>query len=267
MLNALRNLFRPAEPEPFPAAVPAGQRIYAVGDIHGRLDLFAALVRAIDEDDAVLPPARTTVILLGDLIDRGPDSAGVVAAAREWQQRRHVRVIAGNHEEMLLLALERADVMRSFLKFGGRETALSYPVDPAAFAAADYAGVQELLRAAIPAADLAFIRGFEDTIRIGDYLFVHAGIVPEVPVDQQRTGDLRWIREPFLSYAGDHGCTVVHGHTITEMPQLRPNRIGLDTGAFCSGRLTALGLEGTDRWLIEARDEQGAITTHTRSAA
>lgn len=267
MLSALRNLFRPAEPEPFPAAVPAGERAYAVGDIHGRLDLFVAAIRAIEADDAVRAPARTTVILLGDLIDRGPDSAGVVSAAREWQLRRRVRILAGNHEEMLLLALEREDVLRSFLRHGGRETVLSYPVDPVAYAAADYPGVQALMRRAIPAADIAFIRSFENVIRIGDYLFVHAGIAPEVPVERQREGDLRWIREPFLSYGGDHGCMVVHGHTITEEPQLRNNRIGLDTGAFMSGRLTVLGLEGTDRWLIEARDENGAITTHTRSAA
>jgi serine/threonine protein phosphatase 1 len=266
MLTALRKLFQPAA-EPSRAALPAGERVYAVGDIHGRLDLFAAMIRAIEQDDALRAPARTTVVLLGDLIDRGPDSAGVMAAAREWQGRRRVRVIAGNHEEMLLLALEREDVLRSFLKYGGRETVLSYPVDPAAYAGADFAGVQTLMRAAIPPADIAFIKAMENAISIGDYLFVHAGIAPEVPIEDQRTGDLRWIREPFLSYGGNHGCVVVHGHTITDEAQLRSNRIGLDTGAFASGRLTALGLEGTDRWLIEARDEGAAIQTHTRSVA
>lgn len=266
MLKTIRNLFRTPTSDRPRAAIPAGERVYAVGDIHGRLDLFAGLMTAIDEDDAARGQARTTVILLGDLIDRGPDSAGVVSAARDWQRRRTVRIITGNHEEMLLLAMEREDVLRSFLKYGGRETVLSYPVDPAVYAMADFAGVQALMRAAIPLADLAFIRSFEDAITIGDYVFVHAGIAPDVPMEEQRAGDLRWIREPFLSHAGDHGCIVVHGHTIAADPQIRANRIGLDTGAFSSGRLTALGLQGTDRWLIEARDENGAIQTLARSA-
>ncbi|MBA3053334.1 MAG: serine/threonine protein phosphatase [Sphingomonadales bacterium] len=266
MLTALKNLIR-AHPERPPAAIPAGERVYAVGDIHGRLDLFRALIRTIDEDDAVRAPARTTVVLLGDLIDRGPDSAGVIAAARDWRLRRNVRIICGNHEEMLLVALEDEDMLRAFLRHGGRETALSYPVDPAAYAAADFGEVQALIAAAIPEADIAFIREFEEAIRIGDYLFVHAGIRPDVPLDNQRPGDLRWIREPFLSHAGDHGAIVVHGHTITEHADLRPNRIGIDTGAYFSGRLTALGLEGADLWLIEACEHDGEVTSRTRSIA
>lgn len=266
MIKTIRKLFR-APPERAPAAVPAGERVYAVGDIHGRRDLLDCLIHAIDEDDAQRAPARTTVILLGDLIDRGPDSAGVIAAAREWAMRRRVRIIAGNHEEMLLLAFHKEDVLRSFLRHGGRETVLSYPVDRGAYAEADFEGVQALMREAIPPADLEFIRGFEDVIRIGDYLFVHAGIAPEVPIEEQRPGDLRWIREPFLSHSGDHGCVVVHGHTITDDTVLRPNRIGIDTGAYFSGRLTALCLEGTGRWLIETSDEDGQVGCQTRSIA
>ncbi len=266
MLKSLKNLLRAApESARAVAAIPAGERVYAVGDIHGRLDLFTALIAAIETDDAARGAARTVVILLGDLVDRGPDSAGVIAAARDWAGRRTVRMIAGNHEEMMLLAIDKEDVLRAFLRHGGRETVLSYPVDPMAYAAADWCEVQDLMRSAIPAEDLSFLSGFEDAIQIGDYLFVHAGIMPGVALEAQRKGDLRWIREPFLSHAGDHGVVVVHGHTITEEAELRRNRIGIDTGAFFSGRLTALGLEGTDRWLIEARDEGGAITSHTRS--
>ena len=266
MLNTLRSFFR-ATPAAAPAAIPASERVYAVGDIHGRLDLFGALIRAVEEDDAARGAARTTMILLGDLVDRGPDSAGVIAAARDWQKRRTVRIIAGNHEEMMLLAIDKEEVMRPFLRHGGHETLLSYPVDPLAYAEADFAGVQALMRAAIPAADLEFIRSFEDAVRIGDYLFVHAGILPGVPAEAQRRGDLRWIREPFLSHEGDHGFVVVHGHTIAEEPVLRPNRIGIDTGAFYTGRLTALALEGTARWLIEAAEEDGEIGTRSRSIA
>lgn len=266
MLNTLRNLFR-ATPAGLSAAIPAGERVYAVGDIHGRLDLFNALVRAIEDDDAARGSVRTTVVLLGDLVDRGPDSAGVIAAARAWQQRRNVRIIAGNHEEMMLLALDSEEVLRPFLRHGGRETILSYVADPRIYAEADFAGVQALMRSAVPPADLAFIRSFEDSIRIGDYLFVHAGIAPAVAPDEQRPGDLRWIREPFLSYEGDHGCVVVHGHTIAEEPVLRSNRIGIDTGAYYTGRLTALALEGTARWLIETSDEDGEVSVGTRSIA
>lgn len=266
MLNTIRKLFR-TEPAPRPAAIPAGERVYAVGDIHGRLDLLTALIAAIDADDAARPAARSTVVLLGDLVDRGPDSAGCLAAARAWQARRPVRILAGNHEEMFLLAFEKEDVLRSFLRHGGRETVLSYPVDPAAYAAADFAGVQALMHEAIPAEDRAFVGSFESSLRVGDYLFVHAGIRPQVPLDAQRDADLRWIREPFLGFSGDHGCVVVHGHTITDEPVIRANRIGIDTGAFCSGRLTALALEGTDRWLIEARENNGTPGVHTRSIA
>ena len=266
MLKSLRRLFA-SEPARATAAIPPGERVYAVGDIHGRLDLFAEMIAAIERDDSVRGSARSTVILLGDLVDRGPDSAGVVAAARNWQQNRPVRIIAGNHEEMFLRALRKEEVLRTFLRHGGRETLLSYPIPPQAYAEADFAGVQDLMRTAIPLEDIAFMEGFEQMIAIGDYLFVHAGILPEVPLDAQRTTDLRWIREPFLSFPGNHGYVVVHGHTITEEPQVRPNRIGIDTGAFASGRLTALCLEGTERWLIEAREDEGVISAHTRSIA
>ncbi|MCZ8170492.1 MAG: metallophosphoesterase [Brevundimonas sp.] len=262
MLSRLRQLFGSDVP-PSSAAVPAGQRVYAVGDIHGRADLFAELITAIEADDAARAPATTTVILLGDLIDRGPDSAGVIRLARDWQARRTVRILTGNHEEMFLAALHRADVMRPFLRFGGRETLLSYPIDPEAYSRADIDEVMELARAAVPAEDLTFIAGFEDQVTIGDYHFVHAGVRPGQPLDAQRLGDLRWIREPFLTWAGDFGAVVVHGHTITEEPAIRANRIGIDTGAFDSGRLTALGLEGTDRWLLQTAETAGGVSVTT----
>jgi serine/threonine protein phosphatase 1 len=259
MLKSLRSLFRAAESAPA-AALPEGARAYAMGDIHGRADLFAALIAAIEADDAARGPATTTMILLGDLVDRGPDSAGVIRLACEWQARREVRILMGNHEEMFLEALESEEVLRHFLRYGGRETLLSYPIDAEAYTRAELAETRELALAAIPPEDLEFIRSFEDQVRLGDYLFVHAGIRPGVPLEDQRTGDLRWIRETFLSHAESFGPVVVHGHTIFAEPEVRANRIGIDTGAYTSGRLTALGLEGTARWTIEARDEAGAIS-------
>jgi serine/threonine protein phosphatase 1 len=259
MFQALRQIFARGEAVPA-AAIPPGQRVYAVGDIHGRIDLFEALAEAIDADDAAAVPAETTVVLLGDLVDRGADSAGVIALARAWQHRRRVRILAGNHEEMFLRSFASLEMFRHFLRHGGRETVLSYGVDRAEFAQADLERAQELMRAAVPAEDIAFLSGFEDMIAIGDYLFVHAGIDPRVPIEEQTVHDLRWIREPFLSNAEPYGQVVVHGHTISETPEDCGNRIGIDTGAFMTGRLTALVLEGTERRYIEAVEcENGAV--------
>ena len=268
----MRNLLRARRRDKADApSVPEGQRVYAVGDVHGRLDLFAPLIAAIEADDARRGPAQTTIVLLGDLIDRGPDSAAVVAAARDLAARRTVRLIGGNHEEMLLRALAEAEVLRPFLRHGGRETLLSYPLDPLLLATAeDYEEIRLAMVEAIPAEDIAFLAAAEAMVPIGDYLFVHAGIQPGVALADQSGRDLRWIREPFLTHGGDLGCVVVHGHTISSEPEFRRNRIGIDTGAFYSGRLTALALEGTSRWLIETRADPDTgngseVGCHSRS--
>lgn len=266
MLSKLRNLFGAAESAP-PPAIPAGQRAYAVGDVHGRADLFAAMIKAVEDDDAGRGAADSTIVLLGDLVDRGPDSAGVIALARQWHGRRPIRALMGNHEEMFLDSFDNEEVLRHFLRFGGRETVLSYPIDPATYAAASLAETQELMRQAVPAEDLTFLRAMEDMVAIGDYLFVHAGIRPGVPLDQQRPGDLRWIREPFTNHQGSFGPVVIYGHTIYEKPEIGSNRIGIDTGAYQSGRLTAIGLEGSNRWLIEVSETGGTIAVSQRSFA
>lgn len=262
MFSRLRQLLGATAPTPS-AAIPAGERVYAIGDIHGCAELFEALIAAIEADDAARGAADTTVILLGDLIDRGPDSARVISLARDWQTRRHVRILLGNHEEMFLAALRKPGMMHPFLRFGGRETLLSYPIEPEAYGRADIDEVMVLALAAIPQADLDFIAGCEDQVTIGDYHFVHAGVRPGQPLDAQRVSDLRWIREPFLDHPGDFGKIVVHGHTITDKPDFRPNRIGIDTGAYSSGRLTALGLAGTTRWVLTATATDGAIRVMT----
>ena len=263
MLNPLRKFFRFSAPAPSPA-IPPEERIYAIGDIHGRLDLFSALARAIEQDDQQAGRARTTIILLGDLIDRGPDSAGVIALARQWRDRRRVRILMGNHEEMFLDSFQKTATLRQFLRHGGEETILSYGVDRDTYNQASLEELQQMMFQAVPREDLAFVGSFEDRIVAGDYMFVHAGILPEAPPEQQKRQDLRWIREPFLSFEGRHSHVIVHGHTICEEVTERPNRIGLDTGAYIHGRLTALVLEGTSRRFLTANETDGRITVEGR---
>ncbi|WP_225205700.1 metallophosphoesterase family protein [Novosphingobium huizhouense] len=252
MIKKLRSLFAGRQDQPAPqTAVPAGERVYAVGDIHGRLDLFEAMIERIEADDAARGPAQTTVILLGDLVDRGPDSAGVIRTAQAWARTRTVRVLAGNHEEMFLGAFRRDDTLRHFLRHGGRETLLSY-MDYDAYERTTIEELRALMPQVVPAGDVAFMEAMEDRIRIGDYLFVHAGIRPGVAIEDQQVADLRWIRGEFIQDRTARDFAVVHGHTITEMAEVTPLRIGIDTGAYASGRLTAIGLEGTARWLLTA---------------
>lgn len=234
------------------ASLPASQRVYAIGDIHGRLDLFEELIEAIERDDADAGKAETTVILLGDLVDRGPNSRGVVERAMRWQQERKVRCLAGNHEQMFLEALDKKQSLRHFIRFGGKETILSYGIEKSIYREASMETLQELYRAAVPNEHVEFLEGFEKLIEIGGYIFVHAGIQPGVAAAEQKRKDLLWIREPFLSYAKPHSHVVIHGHTITDKVEDRGNRIGIDTGAYMTGRLTALVLEGTTRRYLAA---------------
>lgn len=264
MFDSIRKLLG-AGKRPVPArhAAPAGERIYAIGDIHGCLDLFEELIEAIERDDSEAAPAtRTTVILLGDLVDRGPDSAAVVARAREWQARRAVRILAGNHEEMFLESFENIEILRHFLKHGGRETLLSYGLAQRTLEDATLEELFDLMPQLVPPQERAFIAGFENAIVAGDYLFVHAGIRPGVPLEEQERKDMLWIREPFLKSEQQHPFMVVHGHTICETADEQPNRIGIDTGAFRSGILTALVIESDRRRYVQAVRDGGIISIH-----
>jgi serine/threonine protein phosphatase 1 len=253
MFEALRNLFGPkAEPRVKLPSVPAGKRYYVLGDIHGRLDLYKAMILAIEQDDARSAKLETRVILLGDLVDRGPDSAGVLARTRAWQQSRNVRVLAGNHEEMFLQSFARPEALRHFLKHGGRETLLSYGFSTKQMRTATIEELFELLPQFIPSAEREYIASFEEIIVAGDYAFVHAGIDPSRPITEQKRSDLLWIRDRFLNHDGPLPKVIVHGHTIFERVMDCGNRIGIDTGAFRSGVLTALVLEGDQRRLMQA---------------
>jgi serine/threonine protein phosphatase 1 len=232
---------------------PKGHRAYAIGDVHGRLDLLDDVLDQIAADDAARPPAQTTIVFLGDLIDRGPQSCEVVERLRTWRPALAKTVfLMGNHEEVLLRIMAgETDILPDWLRFGGAECALSYGIDPIDLECREPAAALRLLRRAVPKEHLKFLSGFADTASFGKYLFVHAGIRPGVALARQAAQDLRWIRGPFLDDDTDHGRIVVHGHTISEEVEEKSNRIGLDTGACWTGVLTAIGLEGSERWYLQ----------------
>jgi serine/threonine protein phosphatase 1 len=238
------------------ARVPEGRRIYAVGDVHGRLDLLKPLLERVIDDDRRRQGPTGELLFLGDLIDRGPQSAQVIdtlIALRE--SRPSTRFLIGNHEEVFLQVLGGdAKALRFFTRMGGRETILSYGISPADYTAADYDELAQLFLAAVPSAHQEFVQSFENMIVEGDYAFVHAGIRPGVALAEQRAADLRWIRGDFLSARPPFEKVVVHGHTVSEEVVDLPHRIGLDTGAHRTGTLTAMGFEGGERWIVQACD-------------
>jgi len=232
-----------------------GYRAYVVGDIHGRVDLLEHLLAKIHADLQRRPARKALLVFVGDLIDRGPSSAQVIERLRCYR-RDGVRAVflLGNHEEVLLRVLAGdCSVIDSWLKFGGVQCLQSYGVTLARLRGRSAEEIVEIVRGLVPAEHVEFLETFVDSCRFGDYLFVHAGIRPGIEVDQQSQSDLRWIRDPFLYDDRDHGFVVVHGHTICDEVDERPNRIGIDTGAYRSGILTALAIEGNERWLIDTR--------------
>lgn len=244
-------LFRPPlRPAP---ALPAGMRLYAIGDVHGRRDLLDGLLDMIRADDAARPPARTMIVQLGDMIDRGPDSAGVVHRLMAGQDWADVTALRGNHEQAMADGLAGdAEMLRLWRKHGGVAAAISWGVDPLLANQADDAEFVAAVLRAIPADQRDWLATRPLSVRHGDYLFVHAGIRPGIALDRQSAQDMLWIRRPFLDSRRDHGAVVIHGHSITADPDCHSNRIGIDTGAQSGGRLTALGLDGTDRWFLSA---------------
>lgn len=242
-------------------AIPDGRRVYAVGDIHGCADLLDQLIVLIEADELARGPAETTLIFLGDIVDRGPASAAVIDRLRGLATARpDVRFLLGNHEEIFLGALDgEPKALRLFCRIGGRETILSYGMEPTEYDRLDYEELVHRVDQLVPDEHQEFLRAFEDMIVIGDYAFVHAGVRPDTPLDLQRTSDLRWIRDPFLDHRSTLEKTIVHGHTMTDEIERRTHRIGIDTGAYSSGRLTALGLQGTETWALQTgvRTEPG----------
>jgi len=234
---------------------PDGYRAYVVGDIHGRLDLLEDLLAKIHAELQHRPAQKTLLVFVGDLIDRGPASGQVLERLRTYK-RPGIKTIflLGNHEEVLLRILAGdAELITKWRWFGGSECLQSYGIEPGRFANLTDQQALAIVRAAIPREHVKFLETFVDSCRFGDFLFVHAGIRPGIALEQQTQNDLRWIREPFLLDDTDHGCIVVHGHTISDEVEERCNRIGIDTGAYRTGVLTALAIEGEQRWQLDTR--------------
>jgi serine/threonine protein phosphatase 1 len=238
----------------------AGKRCYAVGDVHGRLDLLETLFTQIAEHDAARPRRETTVVMLGDLIDRGPNSREVIERLmRPLPFPGRLICLKGNHEEMLGRGLGgEPQLLARWLEYGGRECARSYGLDVTLPITQSMEVLEHNLRSAIPDRHIRFLNSLPDTARFGDYLLVHAGVRPGTPLQDQLPGDLRWIRDGFLESGADHGFVVIHGHSIALRVEERVNRIGIDTGAYMTGILTAVWLEDSERGFIQAVGEATA---------
>jgi serine/threonine protein phosphatase 1 len=224
--------------------LPEGLRIYAVGDVHGRADLLEQLFSRVDEDLKQHPVAETIHIFLGDYIDRGQDSATVLDLLIERARTHRMSCLKGNHEFFLSEFLENPGVLKHWARNGGLPTLASYGLmptidsDPKA-----QAELSASLRNAIPKCHSQFLAGLSLCFTCGDFFFVHAGVRPGTPLSRQREDDLLWIRDEFLLHEEPFEKIIVHGHTPVWEPDVRNNRINIDTGAYATGRLTCLRLE------------------------
>ncbi|HEX7857259.1 MAG TPA: metallophosphoesterase family protein [Sphingobium sp.] len=221
-----------------------GERIYAIGDIHGRYDLMKLLIGMIDEHAAAQPKKRPAhIIVLGDMIDRGPDSDKVLRSLRHRAKKGGMTVLLGNHEEILLRAIDgEPGVMKAWMRFGGIQTLQSFGIEVPT-EDFDQPELVRQIKQAIPESWIEWLRGLPISARSGDYFFCHAGLRPGIELNRQSRKDMLWIREEFLESDNAHGVVVVHGHSISPDVELRHNRIGVDTGAYRTGMLTAAYLE------------------------
>jgi serine/threonine protein phosphatase 1 len=235
---------------------PAGMRIYAIGDIHGQLQLLDKLHAEIEADATVGNPLQRILVYLGDYVDRGIYTRGVVERLLEGPLPGFRAVyLKGNHEQAVLDFLEDPSFGVQWANFGGLETLHSYGVENAAQLTkpAEFFAAADLFFQRLPSDHLRFFKSLQMSVTLGDYFFVHAGVKPGVPLSRQDEEDLLWIREEFLESGEDFGKIVVHGHTPVPEPELRTNRVGVDTGAYMTGILTCAVLEGTSLRFLQAR--------------
>lgn len=231
--------------------LPDGVRIYAIGDIHGRADLLQSLLTVIDADLRRSQPRRAIHVFLGDYVDRGPDSRAVLDLLIHRMWTHETVCLKGNHEVFMLDVLKDPAKLNDWRKYGGLLTLASYGVTPTMTPTAEeQVELIEKLRDAVPEEHLTFMENLPSSFTCGDFFFVHAGVRPGVPLDQQRDQDLFWIRDEFLESNEGFGKYIVHGHTPVKAPDIRPNRINIDTGAYATGNLTLLTIQGASMLAI-----------------
>jgi serine/threonine protein phosphatase 1 len=224
--------------------VPDGTLVYCVGDIHGRDDLLRDMAERVGADIKTRSFDQAVTVFLGDYIDRGPGSKRVLERLASGEWPTSIIALTGNHEDFLKDFLDDAGILDFWRSQGGLATLHSYEVDVGqAMAGRDFEKVQAVFTARLPKHHRDFLEALKISASIGDYFFCHAGVRPGVALDRQTRDDLLNIREPFLSSETEHGKLVVHGHTPAVAPEIRPNRIGIDTAAYATGRLTCLVLE------------------------
>ena len=227
--------------------IPDGMRIYAIGDIHGRLDLLDQVLARIDAHLADNPISQPIHVFLGDYVDRGPQSRSVLDRLIERSRTHRIIFLKGNHEVLLATFPTDPNVLDEWGKYGGLETLMSYGLKPSAKRSpSQYPELAAELERVLPQSHRDFLAGLKTHFECGDYFFVHAGVRPTIALHLQSENDLLWIRDDFLKYEKPFGKIIVHGHTPVPAPDIRSNRINIDTGAYATGILTCLMLE-TDR--------------------
>lgn len=229
--------------------LPAGIRIYAIGDVHGRLDLLDELLGKVDADLAGHPVARAIFVFLGDYIDRGNHSRETIDRLIERHEASEHVFLKGNHEQIALKCLSDPGLFDRWLRLGGTETLASYGIEVGS--KIKTAELQAAFHRALPQAHIKFFRALQPSFACGDFFFAHAGVKPRVALARQAEKDLLWIREEFLISNQDFGKTIIHGHTPGYEIEVRPNRINIDTGAYATGRLTCLVMEGSSLSFID----------------
>jgi serine/threonine protein phosphatase 1 len=231
--------------------LPEGIRVYAFGDIHGRSDLLKEMFTVIDADIARNPVSRPIEVFLGDYIDRGPNSAHALDLLIERSFDRETVFLKGNHEAYFLEVLRDPAKLEDWRQFGGLQTLMSYGIQPTLSPNTDEQ--TDLIRALVevmPGNHLEFLQSLKPSFLCGDFFFVHAGVRPGIPLKEQQEADLLWIRNEFLDSDENFGKFIVHGHTPVREPDIRPNRINIDTGAYATGNLTLLTIQGSSMLAI-----------------
>ncbi len=231
--------------------LPYGTRVYAIGDIHGRADLLSDVLAEIDSDLSRSMPPNPIEVFLGDYVDRGPDSSKTIDLLIQRSRTRKTVFLKGNHEAHMLEVLQNSTKVEDWRQFGGLQTMISYGLQPSLKPdAKEQADLVRRLKAVLPNAHLRFLRELRSNFSCGDFYFVHAGARPGIPLDEQQETDLLWIRSEFLQSEENFGKYIVHGHTPVRAPDIRPNRINIDTGAYATGNLTVLTIEGSNMLVL-----------------